>query len=386
VSNEAPGRLDDVRTVRGTVLSLLRDEGPLPRIEIARRAGVSATTITRAVNQLVDDEIVLEGGSISPSRLGRPATELTIRPESYFVVGVQIGVGFVQLGVLDVLGEQRATRSFSYDVALPATEVVERTAIEIGALIAASGIDRRLVLGVGVAVPGPVDPSGRRMLLPINLSWRDVAVADILESLLDLQVRVEHNVRSMALAEVRFGVGRGLGSVAFVYLRTGLGAGLVVEGQPFSGGVHGAIELGHLQVLDPGEECICGNHGCLETVVSDRALARRVAELGLPATDNPLTAIWNASTPEAEAVAEQIVTSIAKGLASLVNLLNPELILLGGALAAIPAEMAARIDAATRVGVFPTVRDSIRIQPSTLGMDAGVLGGGTAALDSYFYA
>lgn len=386
VSNEANGRLDDVRSVRGTVLSLLRDEGPLPRIEIARRAGVSATTITRTVNQLVDDEIVREGGPISPSRLGRPATELTIRADSYYVVGVQIGVGFVQLGILDVLGQQRATRSFGYDVDLPATQIVERTADEISELVAGSGLDRRLVLGVGVAVPGPVDASGRRMLLPINLSWRDVAVADILEPLLGLPVRVEHNVRSMALAEVRFGVGRGLGSVAFVYLRTGLGAGLVVEGQPFAGGVHGAIELGHLQVLDSGEECVCGNRGCLETVVSERALSRRIDELGLPATDNPLTAIWEATTPEARAVADTITASVAKGLASLVNLLNPELILLGGALAAIPTGMAQRIDAATRIGVFPTVRDSIRIQPSTLGMDAGVLGGGTAALDAYFYA
>lgn len=379
-------RVDDVRTVRGTVLSLLRDEGPLPRVEIARRAGVSATTITRAVNQLVDDEVVLEGGSISPTRLGRPATELTIRADAYAVVGVQIGVGFVQLGVLDLLGRQLAARSFTYDVDLSAVDVVERTAAEIDALIHDAGLARRGILGVGVAVPGPVDPSGRRMLLPINLDWRDVAVADILEPLLDLPVRVEHNVRSMALAESRFGVGRGLGSLAFVYLRTGLGAGLVVQGQPFTGGVHGAIELGHLQVLDGGDECVCGNHGCLETVVSDPALRRLLDRLGVDAGDNPLLALWNANTPEAQAAVDQIVASIAKGLASIVNLLNPELLLLGGALAAIPSEMSERIVAATRVGVFPTVRESVRIQPSTLGMDAGVLGGGTVALDAYFYA
>lgn len=386
MSNEALARTDEPRSVRGAVLSLLRDEGPLPRIEIARRSHVSATTITRAVNQLLDDAIVVEGGSISPAGLGRPATEISLRADSYFVVGVQIGIGFAQLGILDVLGAPRGIRSFSYDIDLPASDVLERAAVEIAELIAESGVDRRLVLGVGVAVPGPVDARGRRMLLPINLHWRDVAVADILEPILGLPVRVEHNVRSMALAETRFGVGRGLGSVAFVYLRTGLGAGLVVEGQPFSGGVHGAIELGHLQVLDAGDECVCGNHGCLETVVSDRALRRRVDALGLPLNDNPLTELWSSELPEARHAVDQIVGALAKGLASLVNLLNPELILLGGALAAIPAEFSARIDAATRAAVFPTVRESTRIQPSTLGMDAGVLGGGAVALDHYFYA
>lgn len=384
MSNEAGTH--DGRSIRGTVLTLLRDEGPLPRIEIARRTGLSATTITRAVNQLVDDQIVLEGGSISPTRLGRPATELTIRPESYHVVGVQVGVGFVQLGLLDVLGHTLASRSFEYEVALPAADVLEIAAREIETLITESGVDRRLVLAVGVAVPGPVDSSGRQMLLPINLSWRDVPVADILEPLLDLPVRVEHNVRSMALAETRFGVGRGLGSVAFVYLRTGIGAGLVVEGQPFAGGVHGAIELGHLQVLDRGDECICGNHGCLETVVSDQALRRRAAALGIDPGADVLSAIWDAQGPDADAIKDEIVTAVAKGLATIVNLLNPELILLGGALAAIPAAFVEQIDRATRMAVFPIVRQSTRIELSTLGMNAGVLGGGTVALDHYFYA
>lgn len=368
------------------MLCLLRDEGPLPRIELARRTGLSATTITRAVNQLIDDQVVVEGGSISPSRLGRPATELAIRPDAYVVVGVQIGVGFVQLGLIDVLGRTLSGSSFGYPLDQPAEEVLRRTAEEISALIETSAVARRQVLAVGVAVPGPVDPSARRMVLPMNLSWRDVPVADLLEPLLGLPVRVEHNVRSMALAEVRFGVGRGLGSVGFVYLRTGLGAGLVLAGQPFAGGVHGAIELGHLQVVDGGELCVCGNHGCLETVVSDASLRARAAALGLDPVPNALTAIADSPDRGAAADLELIVSAVAKGLASVVNLLNPELILLGGALAAIPDPLFDRIDSATRAAVFPTVRESTRIERSALGMDAGVLGGGTAALDHFFYA
>tara|TARA_B100000519_G_C14260652_1_gene447665 strand:+ start:9509 stop:10660 length:1152 start_codon:yes stop_codon:yes gene_type:complete len=381
-------RVDEARSVRGQVLSLLRDRGPLARIEIARLSGLSATTITRAVNLLADEGVVEEGASISLAKLGRPATELSIHADSYFVVGVQIGVGFVQLGLIDVLGGSRGTAHFSYDLAVPASDVVCQAAESIQSLIADAGVDRRLVLGVGVAVPGPVDAAGRRILFPINLDWRDVAVSDLMEPILGVPVTVEHNVRSMALAETRFGSAQGAGSVAFVYLRTGLGAGLVVEGQPFSGGVHGAIELGHLQVIDNGADCVCGSTGCLETVVSEPALRARAAELGLDGTDNPITAIWEAAGTRADArdSIAAVITPLAKGLSAIVNLLNPEVILLGGALADVPEPFFERVTEETRSAVFPLIRSSVHIDPSSLGMDAGVIGAGAVALDRYFYA
>ncbi len=387
VSNEAAVVQDEARSVRGVILSLLRDLGPTPRIELARKTGLSPTTITRATVQLIDDEIVVEGNSVSVTGLGRRATELTLRRTAYFVVGVQIGVGFVQLGIVDLLGEQHAATSFEYDIQESPNEVLRRVASAIDALVRSNGTDRRLVVGIGVAVPGPVDASGRRMLLPINLHWRDVNVADQLEAALGLPVTVEHNVRSMALAETRFGRGRGLGSLAFVYLRTGLGAGLVVEGEPFAGGVHGAIELGHLQVADNDVRCVCGNAGCLETVVSERALRATIAAMGLDDTPNPLSALWEARTTSARAATalDEIIASLAKGLSALANLLNPELILLGGALADVPDGFVERVREETRAAVFPVLRPSLEIHPSSLGMDAGVLGGATVALDTYFY-
>lgn len=377
----------DGRSVRGVVLSMLRDSGPLPRIEVARRSGLSATTITRTVNQLIDDGIIAEGSLVVANRPGRPATELAIRPDTFFVVGVQIGVGFAQLSLIDVLGRIREPRSFEYPVELPAEAVLNKVAKEIVQLLDTSEIDRRRVLGVGVAVPGAVDAGKRRLLLTINLSWRDVPVADIMEPLLGLPVVVEHNVRSMAVAEVRFGIGRGLESLGFVYLRTGLGAGLVVEGHPFSGGVHGAIEIGHLQVLDADQRCVCGNKGCLETVVSDRALSRAAADLDVNG-ENLLRAIWDVrdEDPRAELVIDRVVAALAQGLATFVNLLNPELILLGGALGAIPRPLFDQIVAQARAAVFPVIRESVQIEPSSLGGDVGMLGGAAVVLEATFYS
>lgn len=337
---------------------------------------------------LAEDGIVIEGASVSPMRLGRPATELSIQQEAFVVLGVQIGVGSVQLGIVDLCGVKLHDSEFQYDESSTATEVTAQAARFLTELVKRSAISWTRVLGVGLAVPGPVDREGRRILLPINLQWRDVPVADMLESLLDVPVVVDHNVRSMALAEARFGAGRGCESVAFVYLRTGLGAGLIVEGQPFSGGVRGAIELGHLQVISGGDPCVCGGVGCAETVLSGPALLHRAARLGVPTSADTVVAdLWNANqTGRIDALEiNAIVAPLSQGLAAIVNLLNPEVILLGGALALAPSGFIERVIAQTSAAVFPLIRSAVRIETSQLGLNAGVLGGATAALDRFFY-
>jgi predicted NBD/HSP70 family sugar kinase len=382
-------RREESTSLRGHVLSLLRDEGPMPRISLARIAGLSPTTITRLISQLLDEGLVSEGGTVSPAGLGRPATDVTLKLDSSYVVGVQVGIGFVSLGVFDVSGTPRASDSFAYPAESAVEEVLATTADRIRRLVSSMGpLGDGLILGIGVAAPGPVDQLGRRVVLPVNLSWRDAPMADILEQATGLPVLVEHNVRSMALAEARFGGGRGHDSVAFVYLRTGLGAGLVVEGEPFAGGVHGAIEIGHLRTSARNQLCVCGARGCLETVVSDAALRRLCEDLGLQITDEgPLARLWAASDdPQVAAAMDEIIEQLAIGLSSLGTLLNPEVIFVGGTLAEMPDEFVDRLVTETRRSLFPVLRDSVQIRRSSLGLNAGVAGAATAALDKFFYA
>ena len=382
ITNTAEGK-----TIRGQVLELIRDAGPMPRAELARRLQLSATTITRAVSDLEADKIVSEGQTLATTGVGRPGTTLHIRADSCCVGAVQIGIGIVHLGIFNALGEQRVADQFAYPIESTADAVLRRIGEGIAALCVASGVDAARLLGVGVAVPGPVDAAGRRMLLSIRLHWRDVAVADTLESFTGRPVTVEHNVRSMALAEARFGQGRGLGSVAFVYLRSGLGAGLVVRGQPFSGGVHGAIELGHLPVIGGGLTCVCGGKGCIETVLSESALTKSINRLRIAPKPNALTALWSAAQRRKDAAKtlEAIVNPLATGLSALMTLLNPELVLLGGALADIPDGLFDEIVQATWRGAFPLIRSSIRIARSRLQVQAGLAGAATVALDHFLY-
>lgn len=382
--NPAPG---EPQTVRGQVLSLIRDAGPMSRAELARRLALSATTITRVVNDLDAAEVLDEGQALAQAGVGRPANTLRIRADACCVAAVHIGVGIVHLGLFDALGERLAAQQFPYEVEAGAEAVLRRVAEGLRAL----GRSSRKVgslNGLGVAVPGPVDAAGRRMLVSIRLGWRDVPVAETLEALTGLPVTVEHNVRAMALAEARFGQGRGLRSVAFVYLRSGLGAGLVVQGQPFSGGVHGAVELGHLQVIEGGTACVCGGRGCIETVLSETALRAVAKRLRIAPEPNPLTAIWSAAQRRADAARaiDAMVAPLSTGLSALATLLNPELVLLGGALADIPDGLFEQIVEATWRRALPVMRTSSRIVRSQLGADVGLTGGATVALDRFLYA
>ena len=377
----------DPKSVRGQVLSLIRDEGPMSRAELARRLELSATTITRVVNDLDSHKVLAEGQALSTSGAGRPGNTLHLRADSCYVAAVQIGVGQAQCGIFNAVGESLAADRFTFEVATGPQGMLQRVADVLRAMCQSLGAAGRLS-GIGVAVPGPVDRAGRRLLVSPRMDWRDVPVADTLEALTGVAVTVEHNVRAMALAESRFGQGRGLGSVAFVYLRAGLGAGLVVRGQPFSGGVHGAIEIGHLQVIDGGLPCACGGRGCIETVVSEAALRDTAMQLHLRPEPNALTAIWQAAQQRADAarVIDGIVAPLSTGLSALATLLNPELVLLGGELAEIPDALFARIVEASWRRALPVLRTTSRIERSRLGVDAGLVGGATVALDQFLYA
>ena len=373
-------------TNRAQILRLLRDEGPLSRMDIAHRTSLSSTSVSRSVNKLIEHGVLTEGATFATSRPGRPAIGVTIQDDAVFVIGVQVGVGFVRLGLMDALGVTTATDAFEYDTEMQPTDVFERIGTAIRSLLEL--VPSEKVMGVGVTVPGPVDPEGRTLLLPLNLPWRDVAIADILEPIVDRPVTVDHNVRTMALAEARFGSGRGLDSVAFVYLRTGLGAGLVLDGQPFAGGMRGAIALGHVRVVEDGLPCICGSSGCLETIVSGPALAAAAERLNLSGSGDALTLLWDAAREDLRAaeVVNEVIEHLALALSTVVNLLNPELLLLGGSLASTPDSFVTRLEQGIRQAVFPLIRETVRIEASNLGMDAGVAGGGTLALERYFYS
>lgn len=365
----------------GMVLKILRDEGPQSRAELARRCGLSATTLTHLTAQLLKDGCIAEteapvlpSGSLAP---GRPPVSVRLVPSAHYVAGVHVGAEVVQVAICDLTAQVITSATFDHAANDNPLKLTHQIADVLRDLVRSKGISLGSLVGIGMGVPGPVDQARRRNLLSINTGWRDVAFADAMEAELNIPTVVEQNVTAMALAEAHYGIGQGCPAVLYVYLRTGLGAGLVVDGMPFRPGGHGAVELGHIQIDPQGALCACGNRGCLETFVSERVLRERGADGGEPL----LAAV--ASDP---VLHDEVAGHFTTALANAVNLLTPDLIVLGGHFAEAPEAFYERLRCDLPPRVLPHMRNVLRIERGGFGDNAGAVGAAAVALDHLFYS
>ena len=388
----------DVRPLnRSGLLACLRDRGPLARGDLARELALSHSAVTNVAAELLLDGVLKEESPdlTGERRVGRPSTTLAIDEASRTVIGVQVGVGTVHVALCDLFGQVLAKESRCFSVE-------DGPAAAVSAIVPAS---RTLlnevstpILGIGVGAPGPVDEEARVNLMSVNLGWSDVPFADLLEEALDLPTVVDHNVRAMAIGESRFGRFRGADSLAFVYARTGIGAGMVVGGRPYRGGVHGVIELGHLPVTPSGPLCACGNRGCLEAFVAEPALERIVGAAGkrrgtpiaraLHSGATPIAAVLRAvetGDPTAEALLSGLIEHFATALVGMVNLLNPAVVIAGGYLSEVGDTLIDQLRALLVSRAFPVLRSRIQLEPASFGADSGVVGAAALALDTFFY-
>jgi predicted NBD/HSP70 family sugar kinase len=368
---------------------MLRDEGPRSRIRLSEETGLSPTTITKAVTPLIERGWLEEQpGTAANLRVGRPAIALRQVPEAISVCGVQIGVGVVRVGLADGWGRVRAVVTSEFDPSQEPEDVIGRIGRLLEELIAASGDSHPIA--VGVAAPGAVDQGRRTNLLSINLGWREVPIADLLEESIGLPVIVDHNVRAMALAEARYGE-HDADSMAYVYARTGVGLGLVLHGEPLFGGAHGVSELGHIRVVDrDGLLCSCGATGCLETVASEPYLRQSLLERGVAVPEGAEADVFlvleqECGRAEVAQLRADVIDRLASALASVINLVSPDVIILGGALSEAPESLIGELRDAVQEAVFPLLRDEVRLERPSL-VDAGVSAGAAVALEALVYA
>ena len=379
--------------VRAILLALLRHEY-ISRVHLAKLTGLSTTTITNLITELLAQGVVVEEGAGRLERqkgAGRPRRALRLVPEARYVLGVHIGVGQVRVAIADLRATPIKSLSFKHSLDNPPDTVLEGIAQLVEQVIAQSEVDQQDVIGVGIGTSGLVNPTRGVNVLAPNLNWREVPIRDWLTARLGLPVCMDNNVRSMALGEALFGAARDTRVLAFVYARIGVGAGFVVDGQLYRGSDAGAGEIGHVTIIpEGGELCRCGNHGCLETLISEPAileLAQRSSSLARNG-EVTLEAVFEAARNGNEAtrqMLEQRARYMGLALANLVNILNPELILLGGIFAQGQDLLIPTVEATVQERAFAHLGESVRIQPTSFGPNAGVIGGAALALTTYFY-
>ncbi|MBN1668915.1 MAG: ROK family transcriptional regulator [Anaerolineales bacterium] len=386
------------------LLSLLYEPG-LSRAQLAERTNLSSTTITNLIAELIAQGVVSERqhapGHENHRSVGRPPIGICLNPDSRLSIGVHIGIGMFRVGLANLQDQILHNRVFEFDRDLPALRVLQQIAGCIETVIGESGVERKRILGVGIGASGLVDFSTGENLLAPNLNWRNVPMGEVFQNALNLPVVVDNNVRAMAIGETYFGAGRGVNSLAFVYGRVGVGAGLVFDGKVFRGSSAGAGEIGHtVMLLHGGERCHCGNCGCLETLVSEPSILSQAESLARHNPEGILAQNMGADSPariegvfaaarqgdqDALHLLDECAYYLGAALTNVVNLFNPELILLGGIFSQGQDLFIQPTLETVREMSFGGLGEKVRLQATTFGWKAGVIGAAALALIQFFY-
>lgn len=257
---------------RSLVLQHLFHEGPTSRADLARATSLTRVTISDLVSVLITEGLVEELGTRPGQRVGKPAILVGLRTDAYQIVAVDLTEhGRMRGAVLSLTGEIVVRRQLDID-GRTGDELVDLLTRFVRRLVAAAS---HPVIGVGVGSPGIIDLDGRVVEAP-NRGWYDVPLAEILGERMGLPVHVANDANTAALGE--FTYGGGSSGMLVVTVGAGVGAGVVADGVRVHGQGDAAGEIGHVTVVDDGDQCACGRAGCLETVLSVPALRRAVAD------------------------------------------------------------------------------------------------------------
>lgn len=310
------------------------------------------------------------------------------------MTGYLAGVDLGGTKILTVLADSDGGIAAEIEVPTEAgggyAHVLDRIAATVEAVCRQAGVPWEVVAAVGAGAPGPLDSRTGVIHQAPNLGWRDVPFGDDLAARLGRPVYLENDANLGALGEYTFGAGRGSADMVFVTVSTGIGGGLILRGGIYSGAGGGAGEIGHIKVVPDGPRCGCGARGCLEAVASGTAIARRARELiaagagtavlqqagGDPerVTAGTVAAAARAGDPEARSILDEAVGYLGTGLAAVLNLLNPELVVLGGGVMKSADLLWDTLDRVLRAQALDTAYRRVRLVQGVLGGRAGALG------------
>lgn len=383
-------------------LKAIRAAGRLTRQDIADQLGISLSLATKLVADLIGRGLIARTGKVDAGSGGRPANWLTLMPAAAYAIGMDIGDQQQVAVVIDLAG----------DVLVEATEpalvtdnrevIVANLKALVERVVAASGLDHRQIAGVGIGLSDMVDPMTRVSYgwpdTPgWSAAWTDFAVGAALDAVLGVpHVLVDDIVRTLGLAETRYGQHGSDRDFAYVLADTGVGLAIMLRGMPYIGHSHIAGEIAHLQVDPQGQVCSCGNRGCLQTVTGIPAVLSFVTEhlaaspirSVLRQSDRPVDLAMVLAAAEAgDKLARNALSdageNLGRALAMVVNLLGPAAFVLGGALSRSP-DFADAAHRAMIEGSLSVASRGVTFETSQMDRLAGARGAATQVLDALF--
>jgi len=371
------------------VLDTIRRYRPINRYEIAKRTSLSPATVTNVTNLLLNAGLICESPGSIPER-GRRPTNLSLSDDNYLAVGMEIDTQHIT-GVVMGLGG-KVLREKRININKHAPEFVFKEVINLFNLLT-EGFNKEGIVGLGIGIPGLISPTDKEVIFSAILDWRDVSVEEFIGDF-DTPYFIEDNVRAITLGELWYGGGRGRDNLLCVGAGRGISAGIVINGSVYAGPDDRAGELGHMVIEKDGKKCKCGNYGCLEPYVSTETIIRKALE-GVennaytefsPSEDNRLfdeiVSAGKSGDKFILNIFEEVGEYLGIGIANIINLFNPQLIILADELMKAEDLILEPVRRMIRLYALPPVPE---IVVSSLGTLACPVGSAALAIEKFLY-
>ncbi|TQJ22947.1 putative NBD/HSP70 family sugar kinase [Micromonospora sp. A202] len=370
---------------RSALLTKLFLDGPLTRQDLVRSTGLSQPAVSNVVADLIDEGLVAEAGA-AESDGGRPSMLLRIAPRFAFVVGVDVGETRVRVELFDFAMTLLASIEYPLDPARTEPDLVAGHVVAgIDAVTAQAQVAPGDVLGVGIGVSGVVEQGAEAVVHAQALGWDRVPLERLIGAGTNLPLHIDNGAKTLGQAEMWFGAGRGARHAVFALVGSGVGASVVTNGATYRGASSSAGEWGHTTLVYGGRACRCGARGCLEAYVGAEAIIDRYREARrgrpVPGEDEESQIAALVAAAETSATARRVLDDTAgylgAGVANLINLFNPERVVLGGWAAMALGDLLPAVREAAGRQALRQPYEQASIELCRLGVDAVALGAAT---------
>lgn len=327
--------------------------GPVSRQDIAAATGLSFATVANLTSELLDAGVLVEAGQ-ETTGAGRPRATLKVDPRRGALIGVDISETFLHVELFDLsMTTRHEMRHPLPERDSKPDEVIEHLEGLVSRLLRTADVRPEQVLGIGVSVPGQVEPEGGMSVFSPYWAWHDVPFRAMLAERLKMPLFLDNPLKAATVAEMWFGAGRGVDDLVVITLRTGVGAGVAVDGTLLRGATNSAGEWGHTCLVLDGRPCRCGSSGCVETYVGAPGIMRTLAEIDPDSTllhPDDQAATVEAIARAADAGDEVALAVVAKtgrylgaAVGNLINMFNPQVLVLSDWVAATLGERLLRV-------------------------------------------
>ena len=346
------------------ILKTIYDADEISRAAIARATHLTRPTVSSIVAELIAETLVIETG-LGASAGGKRPTLLSVAHDAHQLICVDLGSQEFRGAVLNLRGD------IIYRLDMPSQQHVGDDALALTFTLIDQLMDNvtENLLGIGIGTPGLVDAQAGIISNAVNLNWVDVALSDLVGQRYGKPVYIANDSHMAALAEYTFGPSRDSNNLIVIKIGRGLGAGIIIHGQPFYGDGMGAGEIGHVVVAENGRFCTCGNRGCLETVASTTAILEQVN-----LTWAELVAAYKNEEPESTALITGVGHYLGKAIAALIGSTNIHHIVITGRLAQFGQPLLDTIQAEMRQHAMPLMADKTEVSFAKFGNEVVILG------------